>query len=95
MSEDIRAFVAVRLSPELLSAVQRLQERLERELKCKAIRWTKAEQLHLTLWFLGNVPAERVAALQAALQNGCAGCKPMKFCGLQVQFPELAKRQQG
>jgi len=38
-----------------------------------AIRWTKPEQFHLTLRFLGEVPAGRVAALQEAINAVCAG----------------------
>ena len=76
-SEPVRAFVAVKLPPELLADVQKLQQRLESRLKTTAVRWTKAEQLHLTLWFLGNVPAERLQDLEAALQQACAGTPPL------------------
>jgi 2'-5' RNA ligase len=40
---------------------------VQRELKPLAlgdVRWTNAEQLHLTLKFLGNVPASSVEAVK-------------------------------
>ena len=42
---------------------QELRELVSRD----AVRWTKPEQFHLTLRFLGEVPVERVAALQEAI----------------------------
>jgi len=52
---------------------------VQRELKPLAlgdVRWTNAEQLHLTLKFLGNVPASSVEAVKQSLAEACAGAAP-------------------
>lgn len=38
-----------------------------------AVRWVPAANLHLTLQFLGAVPGERVAAVEAAVREAAAG----------------------
>jgi len=37
------------------------------------VRWSRPEQLHLTLKFLGDVAADRVTGLKVALGNACEG----------------------
>ena len=52
---------------------------VQRELKPLApgdVRWTNAEQLHLTLKFLGNVPAGSLEAAKQSLAEACAGVRP-------------------
>jgi 2'-5' RNA ligase len=46
------------------------------------VRWVAPEALHLTLCFLGDVPAERLEGLVAALAAGVAGQGPFA-CGLR------------
>jgi len=71
-AKSIRVFIAINLPPELKA---RLAER-QRELKSapggQAVRWTPVEQIHLTLRFLGDVPAESVPDIQAAVQRAAA-----------------------
>ena len=47
------------------------QRRLADRLPQEGLRWNRSEQFHLTLRFLGQVPAEAVEALQVALRNVC------------------------
>ena len=58
MDEGIRAFVAIRLSPETDEAVARFQASLRK--LGGDISWTRPASFHLTLRFLGNrvAPAE-------------------------------------
>jgi 2'-5' RNA ligase len=49
---------------------------LQRELKPLApgdVRWANPEQLHLTLKFLGNVPATSLEAVKQSLTDACTG----------------------
>jgi RNA 2',3'-cyclic 3'-phosphodiesterase len=58
-----RLFVAVDLPEELRPAVARL---------CQGIggaRWTRPEQLHITLRFLGDTPEDRLADMRARLRQ--------------------------
>jgi 2'-5' RNA ligase len=71
----VRLFVALNL-PEtvrksLCTCVQPLQS------MGFALRWMTAEQVHLTLKFLGDVEPERKGELVAALGRACAGARPV------------------
>jgi 2'-5' RNA ligase len=43
------------------------------------VRWVPPENVHLTLQFLGAVPEERVAAVEAALRDAAAGARPLSL----------------
>src|SRR5512133_1298710 len=43
------------------------------------VRWTAAEGLHLTLQFLGAVPEERIAELDAAVRAAAASSPPLQL----------------
>ncbi|NSW84799.1 MAG: RNA 2',3'-cyclic phosphodiesterase [Syntrophobacteraceae bacterium] len=62
----IRTFIAI----DLPVRVQKALENFERELKKSdaAVTWVKPERIHLTLKFLGEVPPEQIAEIQAAIQ---------------------------
>jgi 2'-5' RNA ligase len=61
----VRLFVALHLS----DAIQNTIEALSNELRPldKTWKWVAANNLHLTLKFLGEIPEERVAQIQEAL----------------------------
>ena len=76
---QIRAFVAACLPIDLLERIQTEQERLEAECGAGAVRWTRSEQLHLTLKFYGNVPGDQLEALKGALHRAAAGVSPLSL----------------
>jgi 2'-5' RNA ligase len=49
----IRAFVAISLPPGMAEKVAQIQQQLDERVGLKLIRWNTADQLHLTLRFLG------------------------------------------
>lgn len=64
MTDSVRAFFALPLPEAALATLLEARARLERRAarsRCRP-RWLAAEQLHLTLKFLGWVPADRVEA---------------------------------
>jgi 2'-5' RNA ligase len=65
---EIRCFLAINFPSELKA---RLAE-LEADLKgVRAdVSWVKAENIHLTLKFLGEVGEERISSIQAAIREG-------------------------
>lgn len=66
----LRAFVAVELPEALLQALAAVQTELVR---CGLhARWTPPQNLHLTLRFLGDISAERVQIVAAALNTAAA-----------------------
>ncbi len=89
--KNIRAFLAMEPSAEVLAAIGRLQEKLKREIS-GAIRWTRPQSNHLTLKFLGNIDANAVENICAAVKKQAAAVPPLL---LKVEkmgvFPDLRK----
>lgn len=66
----VRVFVAIDLSEGVRAALVQAQTRLRAACAHNQdIRWTRPEGLHITLKFLGEIPADQVPALVAALQG--------------------------
>ena len=65
---QIRAFIALPLDPAVARELDRFQRRLEDAVPQNSVRWATPEQLHLTLKFLGNIPAQAVEELTAVLR---------------------------
>ena len=66
VDDIIRTFYALKVTPDLVNAVRRIQGRARIDLP-RGLRWTRPEQAHLTLAFLGDVPNERVEELKQIL----------------------------
>lgn len=64
--EPYRLFVACELPPGARQALGTLQRALQ-EAGASNLRWVRPEGIHLTLKFLGSVPAARVGAIREAL----------------------------
>jgi 2'-5' RNA ligase len=56
------------------------------------IRWTRAESVHVTLQFLGNVPANLVPQISAAVKEACEGTGPLNLVlGGIGAFPNVGR----
>lgn len=68
----MRLFVAAEPSEQVrtsaLGCVRRLRERLETARAAEGIRWVPGENLHLTVWFLGEVSDARASAVLGAMR---------------------------
>ena len=73
--DDVRAFIALELSQEIKQAIADYVAPL-RALD-KGVSWTKAENVHLTLKFLGDVPKPQIEKVAAALREVCASFTPI------------------
>ena len=67
LPEKIRAFVAIRIPDEVLAQLGSVQQQLKREFQ--EASWTRAEAMHLTLLFLGNIESARLPELTPALRD--------------------------
>lgn len=76
--DKLRLFLAMAAPEDVRKELQHWQQELQPLLPPNAVRWTKPEQLHLTLKFLGNVPTINVPALSEAARAVCATASP--FC---------------
>jgi 2'-5' RNA ligase len=83
--ERLRLFVAIAIP----DAVRNEMVAVQRGLKPFAlgdVRWTNAEQIHLTLKFLGSVPAASIAAVTNSLAEACAGISPFSLRAKGIGF---------
>ncbi|MDO8614396.1 MAG: RNA 2',3'-cyclic phosphodiesterase [Dehalococcoidia bacterium] len=73
--QGLRLFVAVELGADALRALGELQTELRRK-GLAALRWVRPEGIHLTLKFLGEVPAAAVPDIERALAGAVKGVPP-------------------
>jgi len=75
---ELRLFVACELPSEMKAALTALQDALRRQ-GAPPVRWVRPEGIHLTLKFLGAVPAQRVTDICAALAPTVEGIPPLEL----------------
>ena len=84
----IRSFVALDIPVKTQEALASLTHELQKT--HAPVSWIKADRIHLTLKFLGNVPPEQTEAIQAALLPAAASSPPFQLqpfgCGA---FPTI------
>jgi RNA 2',3'-cyclic 3'-phosphodiesterase len=89
-AETWRLFVAIRLPDPVQAAIENAQAELRRTLPEPGVRWTRREQLHLTLSFLGDVEAQRADALIESLRRGCRNAPSLRLRAAGIgAFPNL------
>lgn len=72
----MRAFVAIELPEHVKKSLSELSERLKTSKA--AVSWTRPEQIHLTLRFLGNVDEPHIESMAGILRDGYKGMKPFR-----------------
>ena len=75
----LRTFVAMHLTDDVRRSVRDLQDQLRKELAISGVKWTRIEQVHLTLKFLGSVDDTATEGLTAALRRACVGQEMFRF----------------
>jgi 2'-5' RNA ligase len=66
-STPLRAFVALPLPDPQREALKRAQDELRQTRS--GVKWVAPENFHVTLFFLGGVPADQVPAIEEALDD--------------------------
>lgn len=82
MSADgakLRLFVAITVPEEIKSRLAALQRELRDRLGRSSASWTRPENFHLTLRFLGDVPSNRLDVLTAALTGAASAQAALKL----------------
>jgi 2'-5' RNA ligase len=89
--KNIRAFLAIVPSEDILQALSRLQEKLMREIGGR-ISWTKPQGQHLTLKFFGDISTEDVKKICSTVKNRIASesALNLKIEKLGI-FPDLRR----
>ncbi len=91
--EQIRSFIAIELTEEAKTCLRQLQSCLKMDYQ-PYVKWVDPNGVHLTLKFLGNVPADKISAIQKAMETACSGIPPFQ---LELKdtgaFPNLKRVQ--
>jgi len=90
MADTIRSFVALTLPADIIAHAAGLQSALKaRGLR---LRWVKPQNLHLTLKFLGDIPAADAGDVGVAMQRASQGAAPLALAvqGMGV-FPGIRR----
>jgi len=74
--DAIRAFIAIELPSAILGAVDQIEARLKPQVPPDTVRWVKADSIHLTLKFLGQVPSDQLDLIMSALRTAVASHPP-------------------
>lgn len=77
MTERIRTFIAVELPPQVRRGLAQLQERLNQDRP--PVRWVAPDKVHVTLKFLGEIPAERVEVVSECAVRVAAAVAPFEI----------------
>lgn len=90
MGERIRTFIAVELPGDVQRGLVRVQEDLKRS--HPPVRWVSPERIHVTLKFLGEIPAEQVETVCQVVERVAASAVPFELeaVGAGV-FPNLRR----
>jgi RNA 2',3'-cyclic 3'-phosphodiesterase len=83
---DYRLFIAVPIPEPVKMEIERAQAELRRDVPAEGIRWTRSEQFHLTLRFLGNVESGHVEALSEKLRVACERFAPLRLRAERIGF---------
>jgi 2'-5' RNA ligase len=87
--KQVRSFIAIPVPDEGIQALEAVVQTFDSEIGHQ-VRWVRSEGIHLTLKFMGNIPAGMVDRVLAALPGVTAKFSPLKvgIAGLGV-FPNL------
>lgn len=91
-AEKWRLFIALQVPDPVKDEIEKAQLELREALSKSGVRWTRREQFHLTLRFLGDVPAAQFEALESALRIELSRLAsiPLIAEGIGV-FPDLRR----
>ncbi len=70
----MRTFIAIDLSPEIKAALEKLIRTVRKN--AGGVKWVKAEAMHLTLKFLGDIPEDSVGTVKALLEKLAVAKRP-------------------
>jgi RNA 2',3'-cyclic 3'-phosphodiesterase len=82
----MRTFVAIPVPDAVRARAVALQKELSRAAPGMGVRWVRADQMHLTLKFLGELDPARLEALVAATRSACAGCSAIRLEAIGTGF---------
>jgi len=86
LTEKLRLFIAIQIPDPVRDEIIRVQQELQPLVPRNVARWTRSDQFHLTLRFLGDVPADGVEDLKKSVGAVCRGAWPLSLRAEGVGF---------
>ena len=75
--EKVRTFIAIKLTPEIISNIGRVQEELKRT--DAQVKWVEPDNIHLTLKFLGHVTPEELEKVKITTKETLGPFAPFEM----------------
>ena len=85
-ADHLLLFLAITLPEAVRDEIIRVQRELQPLVPRAVARWTRSDQFHLTLRFLGDVRAEMVEGLPPAVGGVCREAPPLSLRAQGVGF---------
>lgn len=86
LPKHLRLFIAIAVPHELKLQITSTQPQLQQNLTRALVKWTRPEQFHLTLRFLGNVDTHSVEQLINSVRGLCRSFRPLVLCARGIGF---------
>jgi 2'-5' RNA ligase len=86
LTEKLRLFIAIQIPEPVRDEIIRVQQELQPLVPRNVARWAKSDQLHLTLRFLGDIPADGVEDLKKSVGAVCRNARPLSLRAEGVGF---------
>ena len=88
----MRAFVAIEVSEGVAVRLADVQLRLQEALGGRAVRWVRADAIHMTLKFLGEISAEQASRLSQVLGRAAQSAEPFALTAAGMGcFPDCRR----
>jgi 2'-5' RNA ligase len=83
---SLRLFVAISIPEPVRNEIIRVQQELQPLVSRDVARWARSDQFHLTLRFLGDVPADGVESLKQSVGAVCRNARSLSLRAEGVGF---------
>ena len=94
-AKKIRLFIAINLPQGIKDRIEDCRRKLASRLDARSVRWTRSEQLHITLKFIGYLSEDSVPQITDALNEACNGTGALRLnaqglgCFPRVRSPRV------
>ena len=85
-TEKLRLFIAIPIPELVRDEILRVQLEMQPLAPRGTVRWTRPDQFHLTLRFLGDVPVAGLEKLKESVNAVCRSVRPLQLCAGGVGF---------
>ena len=74
-----RLFIAIKSPPAIQKAISEIMEEWQQHTDRNEIRWVDPSLFHLTLFYLGDTPDDKVPYIIESMQDATTGVRPFKL----------------